>query len=235
MTTRFFPLANELNADCAAGSIDLTTQILSNISSPMSSSELISDPEITTSTGSGTASITLLGPIPEERAQLRSSHVGASGAQTIMYPEDWEGIVTCQVQVGSCHMWGKGLELVESRNNHTGPSLSPISRTGSLAQSRLSLAHSFCPLSATWDTNTRPQCLHESRQRTKEIQRRRHEYRTPWRPRRSGHRPSGRETRDKRAIGDPFRCDGFMVEWLKTGFAYVWVGYRWDGFLWVLV
>ena len=86
----------------------------------MPHADLIPDPEITTSIGSGTALITLEGPIPKDRAQLRSSHVGASGAQTIMYPEDWEGIVSCQVQVGSCHMWGKGLEIVETRNNNTG-------------------------------------------------------------------------------------------------------------------
>ena len=82
--------------------------------------QLIPDPELTTSIGSGYANIQLEGPIPRHRYQLRSSHVGASGGQNIYYPSEWEGIVSCQVQVGSCHMWGKDLEIVESRNNATG-------------------------------------------------------------------------------------------------------------------
>ena len=93
--------------------MSITTEI-------MPDKELISDPELTTSVGSGLATITLDGPIPPHRAQLRASHVGAAGGQNIYYPSDWEGIVSCQVQVGSCHMWGKDLEIVESRNNATG-------------------------------------------------------------------------------------------------------------------
>src|SRR5271169_6170443 len=112
-----FPLANKLNADCAAGSIHLTTNILPN--SDMAP-PLNPDPEITTSMGTGTARIKLEGPIPANRAQIRSSHVGAAGSQSIYYPSDWEGVMSCQVQVGSCHMWGKGLEIVETRNNNTG-------------------------------------------------------------------------------------------------------------------
>src|SRR5436190_4990887 len=112
-----FPLANKLNADCAAGSIHLTTHILSNSDT---SPPLNPDPEITTSIGTGASTIKIQGPIPRDRTEIRSSHVGAAGSQTIFYPSDWEGVVSCQVQVGSCHMWGKGLEIVESRNNNTG-------------------------------------------------------------------------------------------------------------------
>ena len=28
--------------------------------------------------------------------------------------------MSCQVQVGSCYVWGKGLEIVEKRNNNSG-------------------------------------------------------------------------------------------------------------------
>lgn len=110
-------MANKLNADCAAGSIDLTTNVLSNsdIGPPLNP-----DPEITISIGTGTATITLDGNIPPNRTKIRSSHVGAAGSQSIFYPSDWEGVISCQVQVGSCHMWGKGLEIVETRNNNTG-------------------------------------------------------------------------------------------------------------------
>ena len=72
------------------------------------------------SIGTGTSTIKIQGPIPRDRAEIRSSHVGAAGSQTIFYPSDWEGVVSCQVQVGSCHMWGKGLEIIETRNNNTG-------------------------------------------------------------------------------------------------------------------
>lgn len=113
----YFPLANKLNADCAAGSIHITTNILPNSET---SPPLNTDPEITTSIGTGTATIKIEGAIPYDRAEIRSSHVGAAGSQTIFYPSDWEGVVSCQVQVGSCHMWGKGLEIVETRNNNTG-------------------------------------------------------------------------------------------------------------------
>src|SRR5947207_5733851 len=112
-----FPLANKLNADCAAGSMHLTTNILSNSDT---SPPLNPDPQITISIGTGASTIKIQGPIPRDRAEIRSSHVGAAGSQTIFYPSDWEGIVSCQVQVGSCHMWGKGLEIVETRNNNTG-------------------------------------------------------------------------------------------------------------------
>ena len=112
-----FPLANKLNADCAAGSMQLTTNILPNSEN---SPPLNPDPEITMSIGTGTATIKIEGPIPHDRAEIRSSHVGAVGSQTVVYPSDWEGVVSCQVQVGSCHMWGKGLEIVETRNNNTG-------------------------------------------------------------------------------------------------------------------
>jgi len=86
----------------------------------MPDAHLIPYPELTTSVGSGFATIRVDGPIPPHRAQLRSSHVGAAGGQSIFYPCDWEGIVSCQVQVGTCNIWGKGLEIVESRNNATG-------------------------------------------------------------------------------------------------------------------
>jgi len=112
-----FPLANKLNADCAAGSIHLNTRILPNsdIAPPLNP-----DPEITTSIGTGTTTIILSSPIPSNRAKIRSSHVGATGSQSILYPSDWQGVISCQVQVGSCNMWGKGLEIIEARNNNTG-------------------------------------------------------------------------------------------------------------------
>ena len=129
-----------------------------------------------------------------------------------MYPEDWEGIVSCQVQVGSCHMWGKGLEIVETRNNNTGniPFLKlyilfpkqpfdicyfrwnyqifPFMFTTSL------FSHAFCLSTfvsfASQYSDFRSQRLHESRKRRKKIQRRRHKYRTPRRSRRTRHRVS---------------------------------------------
>jgi hypothetical protein len=98
------------------GSIDIHTTIISNAEKGY---PLIPDPELTTSIGTGTATITL-GTLPDDRRKLRSSHVGASGSQTILYPENWEGVVSCQVQIGSCHMWGKDIEVIETRNNATG-------------------------------------------------------------------------------------------------------------------
>jgi hypothetical protein len=77
------------------------------------------DPEVTTSIGTGMLTFKL-DSLPSSRNILRSSHVAASGSQSIYYPAEWEGIISCQVQVGSCHFWGHGLEIIESRNNNTG-------------------------------------------------------------------------------------------------------------------
>lgn len=183
----------------------------------MSPPELIPDPEITTSTGSGTALITLLGPIPENRNQISSSHVGASGAQTIMYPEDWEGIVTCQVQVGSCHMWGKGLEIVETRNNNTGQHSLPRS------------------LALRLYADIRSQRLHESSEGREKIQRSGYKHRTSWWSRRSRHRPSRERHRETRIIGDPQGCHGAVFQRSERGVACIWFGEYWYGFFWRFV
>ena len=85
-----------------------------------STGEIKNDPTITTSLGIGSLKFTLEGPIPSSRLQLRSSHVAASGSQRISYPPDWQGVISGQVQVGKCDLHGRGLEIVESRNNNTG-------------------------------------------------------------------------------------------------------------------
>ena len=78
------------------------------------------DPIITTSLGTGSLSLTLEGPILSKRLELRSSHVAAGGSQRIVYPPEWQGTVSGQVQVGKCDLHGGGLEIIESRNNNSG-------------------------------------------------------------------------------------------------------------------
>lgn len=99
------------------GGIDIDVDILphSNMAPP-----LLEFPEIITSMGTGTTTVKINSPIPFNRAKIRSSHVGASGATSIFHPEEWEGIISGQAQVGSVDMWGKGLEVIEERNNRTG-------------------------------------------------------------------------------------------------------------------
>ena len=81
---------------------------------------LNNDPVITTSIGTGALKLTLEGPIPPDRLEIRSSHVAATGSQRISYPSDWQGTISGQGQVGACEIHGRGLEIVEARNNNTG-------------------------------------------------------------------------------------------------------------------
>ena len=113
---RHYPLANSLQADCENGLIDMTTKVKSNIPGE----HLNNDPVITTSIGTGALKLTVEGPIPPDRLEIRSSHVAAKGSQRISYPHDWQGIVSSQGQVGTCTVHGTGLEVVEARNNNTG-------------------------------------------------------------------------------------------------------------------
>jgi hypothetical protein len=114
--SRYFPLANSLQADCEKGLIDITTKVMPNDHGK----RLNNDPIITTSIGTGALKLTLEGPIPPDRLEIRSSHVAATGSQRISYPSDWQGTISGQGQVGTCDIHGRGLEIVEARNNNTG-------------------------------------------------------------------------------------------------------------------
>jgi hypothetical protein len=95
----------------------MTTKVMPN---NKNGKPLNKSPVITTSFGTGTLKLTLEGPIPPDRLEIRSSHVAATGSQRISYPSDWQGTISGQGQVGTCDIHGRGLEIVEARNNNTG-------------------------------------------------------------------------------------------------------------------
>ena len=110
-----FPLANSLDADCEEGAIELSTNIL-----PGPNTRLRPNPMLRTSIAAGSAIVRFHGPIPPERAIIRSSHIMDKGIQRVFFPLDWKGVVLGRVQVGTCDIWGNGVEIVKDRGNETG-------------------------------------------------------------------------------------------------------------------
>jgi hypothetical protein len=101
-----YTLLKNLSLRSTAGGIDVEVLVDTRVTSRKA--------RFLTQTSAGSTRVNLLPPL-KHRNQIAARHHSSAGSMTLIYPQEWEGVVEAETSAGSLRLSGEGLEIVESR------------------------------------------------------------------------------------------------------------------------